>query len=258
VKAEQVFKRRLLPSDPAFLFEKIRAGESFSLMRFADGERSLMEGQEVSIDSQAFKVDRWSSPPKKTRLGFDLTTSISFYKPGLIHAISCPCCSQSDFNYLFLRGGANIPFTHSNIFINGYYTEFKLFVSSISKPINLIVNRNSNLSGLPFLVKQALFVPSDCVNEWEFNSENLVRASRKLAMGALQEIFLIAAGPMSEVFIREMLLVNSENTYIDVGSALDELLFLKKTRPFMDENHPFSRLRCNIQEGLRAKDSRNT
>jgi hypothetical protein len=246
-----VISRRALPSDPRFLFELIDRGTNFSLLRFADGERSLIEGREIPKNTQAFRVDNWSSPSGVSKLGSDLRSSLKFYHPRLIHAISCPCCSISDFAFFAQYGDPRVPVTHSNVFINAYYTDFLRYFEAFKRPINLVLNFAADVYRLPFQVKQLCFVPTDCVNYWELKSSELLQNSRSMARGALDELFLIAAGPMSEPLIVEMIKENENNCYVDVGSALDEFFFGRKTRPYMQPGHPLAKLRCSISKDLR-------
>ena len=46
-------------------------------------------------------------------------------------------------------------------------------------------------------------------------------------------LFFISAGPLSEVLIDELYSENPNNRYIDVGSAIDEYVHGKVTRPYM-------------------------
>ena len=56
--------------------EKIKNGENFAYARYADGEVLLMKGNEVGQNTQAFKIDNWSSPNKLTSVGNELIESL--------------------------------------------------------------------------------------------------------------------------------------------------------------------------------------
>jgi hypothetical protein len=250
--------RRILPSDPSFIFDLIARGTNFSLLRFADGERLLIEGLGIPESSQAFRMDGWNSKGGNTKLGVDLARTLLYRNSNVIHAIACPCCSFPDFKYFAFKGDSRIPITHSNIFINGYYKKFQNFISQLQSPINLVANCKANLHALPFGAKQILQVPSDCVTEWERWSKDFMLAAEAMAIGAINEIFFIAAGPMSEPIIVAMAKANPDNIYLDIGSALDEYLFGKKTRPYMFDSHPLSRRFCDINEVISGKNRGHT
>ncbi len=70
--------------------------------------------------------------------------------------------------------------------------------------------------------------------------------ARYFAKSLNNTIFFIAAGPLSEVLINVMWNVNSNNTYVDVGSSLDEYLYMTKTRPYQDSSHPYASKMCKM------------
>ena len=50
-------------------------------------------------------------------------------------------------------------------------------------------------------------------------------------------LFLLSAGPLSEVFIYKLYKSNPNNIYLDVGSSIDTYVKNKQTRPYMKDNN---------------------
>jgi Asp-tRNA(Asn)/Glu-tRNA(Gln) amidotransferase A subunit family amidase len=56
------------------------------------------------------------------------------------------------------------------------------------------------------------------------------------------QLFFISCGPISEIIIDVLYKANPNNTYIDVGSSIDEFVHGYKTRPYMYNTSPYSKL----------------
>jgi hypothetical protein len=54
------------------------------------------------------------------------------------------------------------------------------------------------------------------------------------------QLFFISCGPVSEIIIHKLYQNNPNNTYVDMGSSLDELIHGYKTRPYMDPNSRYA------------------
>ena len=77
------------------IFNLIKSGNPFALMRFADGEIGVMQGRQVNGS------DRWTSPQHLTKLGQDLLNAISKIDPNVYYGISCQCCDIEGKNYFY-------------------------------------------------------------------------------------------------------------------------------------------------------------
>ena len=54
-------------------------------------------------------------------------------------------------------------------------------------------------------------------------------------------LFLISAGPLSEVFIHKLYKSNPNNIYIDVGSSIDPYIKNRLSRPYMKNENMFNK-----------------
>ena len=222
---------------------KILNKENFAYTRYADGEVKLMNGMAVGMNTQAFQSDGWSCQAKMYKLGEDLIESLKHEESNYFYAITSP--NQSAFDYEFLIDRIKQPesnITFADLWINGNYDKFKSFVfNELNEPVYVIASEdgaNKNLH--PLNVCGYYSVPKDCVNYYETNHEKIKNDMKELAKHN-DTLFFVSAGPMSEALIHELYSNNSNNRYIDVGSAIDEIIRGIKTRPYMYNNTIYSK-----------------
>ena len=75
------------------------------------------------------------------------------------------------------------------------------------------------------------------VNKWDTQYQAYFNKLDKIAKQYINTIFLISAGPLSEVFIHKLYLVNPQNKYIDVGSSIDKYVKNKVTRDYQTNTY---------------------
>ena len=230
------------------MWNQILSHTPMAYARYADGEVSLMKGYKVNHASQAFQIDQWDSMGDKiSLLGMDLKETLHHIDPEYYYAISCKCCDPIGMNWLLSeikQPDKNI--TYSNLWINGNYKRFIEEVGKLSDPIYLVCNKQG-LEGLyPFDVCGVYPVENNCVSEWAKNKFTMISDIRTIAKSFNHTRYFISAGPLSEVFIHHMWESNPTNQYIDVGSAIDEFVHLRKTRQFMMTDSPYFKQECHF------------
>jgi hypothetical protein len=224
---------------------RILAREPMAVYRFGDGERMLMLGKSVGRDTQAASVDRWQAKEGLSALGRDLQTVIES-KQGHF-GISCPCCDSASYE-AYASGLQDCPTFPANLFINANYFRWRVFLPRLSEvPVAVVRNTAADSNKLPFPVQHSFAVPDDCVN-WYENKRTEVSALIRQFARELEPrtVVLVAAGPLSEALIFFMWNENPNNTYVDVGSSLDEMLYGYKTRPYMDITSLYAAKECSL------------
>jgi hypothetical protein len=211
----------------------------FAFSRFADGEIAVMQGRQI-IGS-----DKWSTPSHLTKLGKDLLNAINVVDKNVYFGISCQCCDLQGRDYLLnlIKNDIN-NVTFSNIFVNGNYSNFIEFVKTIDEPIHLIANEESKLENCPFQINTFLPIPNDCVNFWESMRDDFLNLLKESYSNINGELFLISAGPMSEVIINYLWEINPNNRYVDVGSSIAEFIHGKPIREFAYTNSTYHNKKC--------------
>lgn len=81
-------------------------------------------------------------------------------------------------------------------------------------------------------------VKGNCVKYWEKNREHFRGILDVTASLNERTIFLVAAGPLSNIIIFHMWNVNRNNIYLDIGSALDPVIFDRASRGYHKAEHP--------------------
>ena len=232
-------------SDFIKIWDLIESDIPFAYSRYADGEIALIQGKAIQKGTQATDIDNWSCPNQITKLGIDLKNSLRHEEDNYFYAICCDCCDSTGKKFLLENIKQKREYiTYSNLWINSNYKKFIEKIKQIKKPINLLCNQNAKNKNFPFLTKTTLLVPNDCVSVWENESDKIKEKLRTLFLNLKGETFFISVGPMSEVIIDYLWSINSSNQYIDVGSALDEYVHGRKTRPYMHEQSEFYFREC--------------
>lgn len=222
---------------------KILSKENFAYARYADGEVKLMNGMSVGHNTQAFQADGWSCEQRMYKLGEDLLKSLSHEETNYYYAITSP--NQSFFDYSFLMDHIRQPesnITFADLWINGNYSKFKTFIhNELNEKVYVIASEDGLKRDLsPLNVIEYYPIPKDCANYYELNHETIKSDMSSLAK-VNNTLFLISAGPMSEALIHELYTSNPNNRYIDVGSAIDECVHGRITRPYMIPNTIYSK-----------------
>ena len=217
-------------------WDKIRFRENFCFLRYADGEGLLMRGETVHTYTQAATVDGWDHPGGKSLLGRRLIESLNNDDPRIHIGITSP--AQNVEEYKFIRTMINVPDTnisYSDLWINENYGKFTKALAELDEPVILIASdkasRRPSLG--PLRVDEFVPIPSQVVKFYE-NKYKELHERLDSFVSYTNRLFLVSAGPLSEVIIDYLFRRNPNNRYIDVGSATDEIIHGRKTRPYMD------------------------
>lgn len=232
-------------SDFDKIWALIESGVPFCHARYADGEIALMKGNSINRGSQATDVDNWSAPPSLTRLGIDLKASLLHTERNYFYAISCDCCDIHGKNYLLSHIKQDLQYiTYSNLWINGNYKLFLSKLQTLKSPVVMLANKDGENRKYPFELDCYLGFDDNCVEQWESNSEDIKNILTSAFKDYYNKTFFISVGPMSEVIIDHLWKINPRNQYIDVGSAVDEYVHGKITRPYMYTGSVYSKQEC--------------
>lgn len=215
-------------------WKRIESGIPFAHARYADGEIALSVGRGIGRGSQATEVDNWQAPNKMTKLGLEIFESMGHTDPDYYYAISCDTSSTADKNYLLSHIKQDRKYiTFANLWINGNYNSFLDKIKSHKRPTIIIGNQNGENAKFPFEIENYLSFGNNCVETWETYSED-IKSTLNEGFGKLSgKTVFISVGPMSEAIIHHLWNLNPTNQYVDIGSALDEYVHGRKTRPYM-------------------------
>lgn len=216
------------------LIDLINKKVNFSIVRLGDGEMALINGRPIGPGTQAYNVDQWGADNKLYKLGIDMKTSLNHKEPNYFFGI--PTINQSKSIYLSLKKiipQSENKITFADAFINSNYNRFKKFLEELNEDVVLIASKDGVGRKTPFKIIEYFPIQNDCVNFYEKYKEKFQNDLIELGKKYKNTLFLISCGPLSPVVVNVLYKSNPNNRYIDVGSATDQIVHGKITRPYM-------------------------
>lgn len=218
---------------------KILNNEHFALARYADGEKIVLD--RINITEQ-HTIDKWKYDNNHI-FSDDLLESTKHREENYFYGICCSCCdSTGESYYRDLMKNHNITF--SNIFVNKNYNNFVNFIKNIDNEVVLIANKECMKADYPFNVIKKIPIENNCIQWYEENKEVIIKVLKQIAKNYNNKLFLISAGPLSEIIIHNLYNENKNNIYIDVGSSIDVFTHRHSTRPYQLKNTDDSNKEC--------------
>ncbi|MEM7157121.1 MAG: hypothetical protein AAF799_29985 [Myxococcota bacterium] len=241
----------------------LAGGGSMTLVRYGDGERCIMQGAEIStMGTNRHWCWRPSLGISSPRITEDLAATLAVDRPGYYVGISCPCCNEPDHRFYMDRLPAarrRSRVTYANLFSNGNYPAlaegFVPALRAAGRPVVLVSNWDRDydrarqvLAGLevfavPLSAREFDEPIPNPVGEgfyrggavlWYSQHRDEVRArARAVAREHAGAIVLVQLGPVANIIVAEMFDERPEGTYLDMGHALDLLLYGETSRTYM-------------------------
>ncbi len=210
-----------------------------SFMRFGDGEGFLMRGAEIHAEST---LDGWSAPEGSTKIRTDLLVALQLTGPEIYIGISDLTLFPGEMVWALKQCRQSTKFiTFACLFNNANYSTFRSLLSNLSEPAVIMSGEGTTKANLGRLkVKEYFPLPNDCVNYWEVHKEALTSQVDQLVERHSNTLFLVAGGPLAKVLVAHMWKKNPSNRYIDVGSAIDEILYERTSRPYHKSSTQYS------------------
>ena len=224
-----------------FITDLILCDIPFSLIRFADGENSIMKGIELT------GIDMWHWSSNNKKFQESLIESASICSNGN-NFIGIPCKNWKKISksiLSFSNCSSSKYMTYSTLFTNKNFENFKYWlhqyiISSNRRKIILVANSKIN-KNIEWAYK-FFPVPDTLVDNWEHYSPSLLFELSEIAKKK-NLIFFISAGPSSNIIISNLIKINSENIYIDFGSSIEFITKGYSTRSYFPKEK-FSKKSC--------------
>jgi len=223
--------------------EKIVNKENFSLTRYGDGERAIIENIPINESTQAFTVDKWKYSGESNHFSNDLKQTCFHREDNYFYGVSCQCCDINSKLY-YQKIFENHNLTYANLFVNSNYKLFLEFINILDRDVFLICNIAGETSQYPFNIKQKLLIENNCIEWYNKNKETFLLELKNISTSRINELFFISAGPLSEIIIHNLYKNNPNNCYIDVGSSLDVFTHKKITRPYQIKDNYYYNKEC--------------
>jgi hypothetical protein len=228
-------------NDFDLIWNLINTEVNVTFSRYADGEVMLMQGNLVGPETQASRIDKWNSPGGNTKVGTDLLVTLNHEESDYYYAISGMSDDVNDHKYLkslIKQKESNITFV--NLWINANYTKMKEQFSQLKRKVVLIANENAKGKQFPFPVSHFTGFPDNCIVFWEQFGDEYINFLIDNYGKMENQLFFISCGPISEIIIHKLYENNPNNSYIDVGSSIDEYVHGGMTRPYMNPSSRYA------------------
>jgi len=209
----------------------LRRREPFAIARFGDGEIRI--ARDSRIDYPDFSYDPLALEQRWYR--DRLVDALQHRQRNYFVAISAPCCvgDAEFFVYRSLARQAEDALTYACLFANSNYPAFRQSWLPLFAQYDIHLVCSHKAAGgdaLPFRVREISRVGD---NAWIRDYPLIDRLRARITSLKLSgRLFLIAAGPFGGVVAQQLFAFAPRNTYLDIGSALDPLLFGRETRPY--------------------------
>lgn len=236
-----------------FYTNLIESKHPFSFVRWGDGELAVAMGQPVGEQSLVNQNQEWVfKEGGRTKLGDALNKSLELQGPENHYGIPCRCCASMSEHMALIPTIQASPIAPNTVFGNANYSRFLEWIKTLDEKgikVSLVVNHKGqeNIDKYPFTVEQFFGVPDNCIIEFEKNGDMLVEQLSEWSRNIDSHFVMVAAGPMSEVFITEMWKANPNNIYFDIGSSLD--IYTKNgfhSRPHHDLDNHYAQVECRM------------
>ena len=216
----------------------IRNHQPFAISRNNDGEMIILFNEFIDLRQKLngeFIYDPRQADHKYFRE--KLLESAQFKADNYYVGIACRCCvgNEKHEKLKALTGQDEEHLTWGNIFVNSNYP---LYVKNIMPEfrnynIVMVVNNKAVVNNLPFTDKivKTFYVGT---NAWMADFDLVGKMKRYIEEKSIENhLFLFCAGPFSNILIMECFKSSLNNTYLDIGSTLDNMMNLGATRGYL-------------------------
>lgn len=214
---------------------KLKANEPFQLVRYGDGEIAFIKQIKINNKSPNYQLYPYNptNPEHKYR-AIELRAALKYQAENYFVGISTlPHVPESD--YWYYREVSQQPesnLTFATLFVNSNYKYFlSEFLPAVGEAyVVCLKDAKFNPESLPFKVLGRFDVP---YNAW--NDDSTYNTMRKyiLENKISNQKFMVCAGIAACTIIHKLAKEFPNNTFVDVGSPLDPLIGLGKTRRYL-------------------------
>ena len=236
------------------ILQKIHSQENFAFIRFSDGELFIMQNKKVILAENHYVTGNIRGPNRYTKEEQKefIPGRDDFYREKLLESFRHRqknyfkgICTATDAhvgrqNFLWQLKehgpGDYEHLTFANVLINANYRRFvqELVPMLKNREVIYVVNELADLSGLPFEVKKAFRIGSNCMIN---NYDTVEKVKDYIKENNIKDhVVLCSAASLSNYVIHQCYKENPNNTFLDIGSCLNPYLKLegwKYTRGYL-------------------------
>jgi len=220
---------------------KLKDHEPFAFSRWADGELWILENKSYSLSPTShgyiLPEDQKEFDAEKHKFHHDKLWNAFRYKAdnyhiGITTNSDAGIVGYSPRDWMIDNSGSDIEnITFANLFINSNYQDFRKRVVTLFNEYKIIMmcNEKANLDGLE--IKKDFRVGSNCIVNDDDKIEQIVDYVKKEKPEG--HLFLFCASSLGNICIHKLHEIAPNNTYLDMGSALNPDLNLGLDRGYL-------------------------
>ncbi len=216
---------------------KIEKNEPFSLVRFGDGELYILSERYIDIRKKCNGEWKYDPDNERDSIYRDILIESMKYKShdyyvGILTGCICYADGRPGEKQFMMEMSEQSMdnLTFASIFANmNYRYRVPGLIREMSRyKTILIVHEKANVIGVPLNIESVYRVG---INAW-IDSYGIIDELREAIESKYSEkyLFLVCAGPLSNMIVHELHKLNKDNTYINFGSTLDGYMFDEFTR----------------------------
>jgi hypothetical protein len=212
-------------------YTKIKEHSPFAFSRWADGELWILENKSYSLSPSSYgylypedqkEFDAVKHQFHREKLWDAFRYNADNYYIGITTNSDVGILGYSPRDWMIENSGSDIEhITFANLFINSNYNRFRDQVLPLFSEYKTVVmcNQRSNFKKCPFPVYKDFRIGSNCIINDDDKVEKMVEWAKEEKPNGY--LFLFAASSLGNLCIHRLHEVAPNNTYIDVGSALN-------------------------------------
>lgn len=215
----------------------------FAISRFGDGEMFILQNKDfvlgdfTKVGEEIYNIkslpeDKRHFIASEHQMYRDkLLASFQCKKDNYFVAIACRCCvGQINFDWMVNNTRANL--TWANLLLNANYHRFINEMYPLFNEYKTVVvcNEKADLKALPFVVKDFRVGYNAMINDYHKIDEIANWISENNITGHL---FLLSASSFTKLAIHELYRKFPNNTYIDIGTALNAFIGMDISRSYL-------------------------
>jgi hypothetical protein len=210
---------------------KIELRDKFAFSKFADGEYAILKNETIT------NTDNWTYKKDEDKFYSDqLKYALQFKHEDYIVGISATSNNKKHHQYLMAYSKQPLSnLTFADLFVNSNHQYFIDEVVPLfsNYDVVLVCNKNNSIENLPFKVYKKFDI-GDLA--WKEDYEKIFEINHWIKKEEIKnKLFLFCAGPLGNMLSHRLFERCKENTYLDVGSSLNNYFNLKNRRYLYNE-----------------------
>lgn len=231
-----------------YFMNKLDKKEPFSIIRPNDGEFMILNGKYFITQ------DRWKFNGGTIQKDLYNAIYLSSLTPNAYIGIPCQACWNNGDTQWYINtfNLTKQNLTYGNIVCNKNWKIFTDYLINTKIPLYYIGPGKEKTDKINVIDRYN--IDEYQIERWDTEKTEFIANVEKWIDNKLEnekntKLFMFSAGPLSKILVANMFLKYPQHQFIDCGSALDLYMKGYSNRPYLDQNHPYSKIICDYNKG---------